>query len=131
MRFNRTSLAAGAAFAVLAAGLIPLGSWGGINRFGDGPFVAEAQNLGQRVVIGSVVDANSAPVAGATVFLRDIKSKTIRSYTTTERGRFRFAQVNMAEDHELWAEKDGKKTAVKSVSSWDARKEFEVELKMK
>ncbi len=131
MRFNRTSLAAGAAFAVLAAGLVPLGSQGGINRFGDGPFVAEAQNLGQRVVIGSVVDANSAPVAGATVFLRDIKSKTIRSYTTTERGRFRFAQVNMAEDHELWAEKDGKKTAVKSVSSWDARKEFEVELKMK
>jgi membrane-bound lytic murein transglycosylase MltF len=90
-----------------------------------------AQNLGQRVVIGSVVDANSAPVAGATVFLRDIKSKTIRSYTTTERGRFRFAQVNMAEDHELWAEKDGRKTAVKSISSWDARKEFEVELKMK
>ncbi|MGB9406431.1 MAG: carboxypeptidase-like regulatory domain-containing protein [Terracidiphilus sp.] len=131
MRFNRTSLAAGAAFAVLAAGLVPLGSRGGLNGFGDGPFAAVAQNLGQRVVIGSVVDANSAPVAGATVFLRDIKSKTIRSYTTTERGRFRFAQVNMAEDHELWAEKDGRKTAVKSISSWDARKEFEVELKMK
>ena len=32
----------------------------------------------------------------------------------------------MAEDHELWAEKDGKKSAVKTISSWDARKEFEV-----
>jgi hypothetical protein len=96
-----------------------------------GPFAAQAQNLGQRVVMGAVVDANSALVPGATVFLKDLKSKTIRSYVTNEKGRFRFAQVNMAEDHELWAEKGGKKTAVKTVSSWDARKEFEVELKMK
>ena len=28
----------------------------------------------------------------------------------------------MAEDHELWAEKDGKKSVVKTVSQWDARK---------
>jgi len=126
VRFNRTSLAAGVAFAVLAAGLVPLGS-----RSGMGPFTAQAQNMGQRVVMGAVVDANSAPVASATVFLKDLKSKAIRSYSTTEKGRFRFAQVNMAEDHELWAEKDGKKSAVKTVSSWDARKEFEVELKLK
>ena len=131
MRLNRTSLAAGVAFAVLAAGLVPLAPRDGQNGFGLGPFAAQAQNLGQRVVMGSVVDANSAPVAGATVFLKDLKSKTIRSYTTTDKGRFRFAQVNMAEEHELWAEKDGKKTAVKTVSSWDTRKEFEVELKLK
>jgi hypothetical protein len=37
----------------------------------------------------------------------------------------------MAEDHELWAEKDGRKSAVKSISSWDARKEIEVDLKLK
>jgi hypothetical protein len=70
-------------------------------------------------------------VAGATVFLKDLKSKSIRSYTTTDKGRFRFVQVNMAEDHELWAEKDGKKSAVKTVSSWDTRKEFEAELRLK
>jgi hypothetical protein len=96
-----------------------------------GRLLAEAQNLGYRVVSGAVVDANSAPVVGATVFLKDIKSKAIRSYTTTEKGRFRFASVNMAEEHELWAEMNGKKTAVKTISSWDARKEFEVELKLK
>jgi hypothetical protein len=37
----------------------------------------------------------------------------------------------MAEDHELWAEKDGRKSPVKTVSQWDARKEFETELKLK
>jgi hypothetical protein len=120
-------LAAWVAFAALAAGLAPMTQQHGL----VGPLTAQAQNLGQRVVMGSVVDANSAPVTGATVFLKDLKSKAIRSYTSTDNGRFRFAQVNMAEDHELWAEKDGKKTATKTVSSWDTRKEFEVELKLK
>jgi hypothetical protein len=92
---------------------------------------AQAQNLGQRAVLGTVVDASSAPVTGATVFLKDLKKKLIRSYNTAADGRFRFAQVNMAEDFEIWAEKDGKKSSVKTVSSWDSRKEFEMELKVK
>ena len=92
---------------------------------------AHAQNLGMRTVNGRVLDADSAAVQGATVFLRDTKTKSIRSYTSSEDGRFRFAQVNMQGDFDLWAEKDGKKSPVKSVSSWDARKEVEAELKLK
>jgi hypothetical protein len=92
---------------------------------------ALAQNLGQRSVSGAVVDAGSTPVAGATVFLKNQKSKSIRSYTSSQDGRFHFTQVNMSEDYDLWAEKGDHKTAVKTVSSWDARKEFETELKMK
>jgi len=111
------------AFALLTAGLVGGGTIGAQR--------AAAQNIGQRVVSGTVLDANSVPVIGATVFLKDLKSKTIRSFTTADKGHFRFAQVNMAEDHDLWAEKDGKKTAVKSVSSWDTRKDFEVEMKLK
>jgi hypothetical protein len=126
VNLKRTSVVAGAAFVLLAAGLLPVASRGGF-----GPFTAQAQNIGQRVVSGAVLDANSVPVVGATVFLKDLKSKAIRSYTTVEKGHFRFAQVNMAEDHELWAEKDGKKTAVKTVSSWDTRTTFETELKFK
>jgi hypothetical protein len=68
---------------------------------------------------------------GATVFLKDLKSKSIRSFSSADKGRFRFASVNMAEDHELWAEKDGKKSVVKNISSWDARKEVELELRLK
>lgn len=114
-------------FALLSAGVAPLGWQGGL----FGPPMAQAQNLGMRVVSGYVVDASSAPLAGATVFLKDLKSKNIRSYTSAADGKYRFTQVNMAEDHELWAEKDGKKSAVKTVSSWDTRKEFVTELKVK
>ncbi len=74
---------------------------------------------------------SSAAVPGAIVFLKNNKTKSIRSYTAAQNGRFRFAQVNMAEDYDLWAEKDGKRSATKTVSSWDSRKEFECELKIK
>lgn len=124
MKLSRTSLLAGVAFAALTAGFIPVARL-------NAPFTAQAQNLGQRLVVGAVVDDAAAPVHGATVFLKDLKTKAIRSYTSDEKGRFRFTQVNMAEDHELWAEMNGKKSAVKTVSTWDSRKEFETELKLK
>jgi hypothetical protein len=122
---------AGVAFAALVAGVVPTGSRGGPGGVGFGSFEAQAQNLGQRAVTGTVVDSSSSPVAGATVFLKDLKTKSIRSFTSASDGKFRFTQANMAEDHEVWAEKDGKKSAVKTVSSWDARKEFDCELKLK
>jgi hypothetical protein len=127
VKVSRASVAVGAAFAVLLTGTILFDSH---SRAGLTP-AAQAQNLGQRNVTGSVVDDTSTPVSGATVFLKNLKTKSIRSYTSTNDGRFRFAQVNMTDDYDLWAEKDGKKSATKTVSSWDARKEFETELKLK
>lgn len=127
MRSNRARLAAWAAFTALTLGILP-------QTQHDCGFLApraQAQNLGQRNVTGTVVDNASSPVASATVFLKNLKTKTIRSYTSSAAGRFHFAQVNMTEDYELWAEKDGRKSPTKTVSTWDARKEFETELKMK
>jgi hypothetical protein len=111
-------------FAALALGIVP---WAGRAGFP----AAQAQNLGQRVINGTVVDAGSAAVSGATVFLRNSKTKAIRSYTSTKEGRFRFVQVNLSEDYDLWAEKNGKKSAIKTISSWDTRKEVEAELRIK
>ncbi len=131
MRIRSTSIAAGVVCAALAAGIVPVGQGGGRSGFGLGPAIAHAQNFGQRVVKGTVVDASTTPIAGATVFLTDLKSKRIRSYTTDADGHFRFTQVYMAEDHELWAEKDGKKSVTKTISTWDTRPEYVSELKLK
>jgi Carboxypeptidase regulatory-like domain len=117
---NRARFAALMIFAGLTWGIVPALS-----------SAAYAQNLGQRSVAGLVVDASSAPVQGATVFLKNTKTKAIRSYTSSSDGRFRFAQISMSDDYDLWAEKDGKKSAPKTVSSWDARKDFQTELKIK
>lgn len=94
-------------------------------------FAAHAQNLGERTVSGTVLDAGSNAVQGATVFLKNQKSKTIRSFTSLANGHFYFAQVNKAEDFDLWTEKDGKKSEVKTVSSWDDRAKFVTELRLK
>lgn len=92
---------------------------------------AQAQNIGMRTVSGTVLDGNSQPISGATVFLRNDKTKTIRSFDSIANGHFHFAQVDMSTDFDLWAEKDSKKSAIKTVSSWDARKDFISDLKLK
>lgn len=127
MKKGRSTLAAIVVFAALAAGVLAVGP-----RYSlIAPSSAEAQNLGMRTVSGAVLDADSNPVIGATVFLKNQKTKAIRSYTSTDKGHFYFAQVNMAEDFDLWAEKGGKKSPAKTVSSWDTRKDFISDLKLK
>ncbi len=95
------------------------------------PGAAWGQNLGERTVSGTVLNVNSQPVVGATVFLKNERNKSIRSYTSTADGHFHFAQIDMSVDWDLWAEKDGKKSATKTVSSWDDRKDFISDLKLK
>ena len=93
--------------------------------------LAQAQNLGERTVSGTVLGPDNAPVVGATVFLKSQRTKAIRSFTSIANGHFHFAQVNKAQDYDLWAEKGGRKSAVKTVSSWDARNDFISDLKLK
>lgn len=118
---------AGLLLPALAAGLMALLPVSG--RFAQP--AAHAQNLGQRAVYGRVSSEKEEAVRGATVFLRNLKTKSIRTFNTDEKGHYRFTQINMAEDHEIWAEKDGKKSVVKTVSNWDARKEFVCDLLLK
>ena len=126
MKINRTKLIALTAFAALAAGVAGVQS----NNTLIAPTSAQAQATGMRVVSGAVLDGDD-PIVGATVFLKNQKTKAIRSYTSTEKGHYYFAQINMVDDYDLWAEKGGRKSAVKTVSSWDSRKEFVSDLKLK
>ena len=98
---------------------------------GVGPAIAEAQNFGQRIIQGKVVGEGDSPVGGATVFLKNLKTRDIKSFTSIPDGSFRFAQVGMVEDYEVWAEQGKKKSAVKTISSFDSRKLVEFDLKLK
>jgi len=112
---------------LLVLGAVPAGSRGALFA----PAAAWGQNMGERTVSGTVSNESSQPITGATVFLKNQKTKAIRSYTSTADGHFHFAQIDMSVDYDLWAEKDGKKSATKTVSSWDTRKEFISDLKLK
>jgi Carboxypeptidase regulatory-like domain len=119
----------------LAAAIVGFLAAGAFSSSPGGALLAPAgwgQNVGgERTVSGTVLNAGSEPVVGATVFLKNEKTKTIRSFTSTSDGHFHFAQVDMSIDFDLWAEKDGKKSPTKTVSSWDDRKDFISDLKLK
>lgn len=91
--------------------------------------VAVAQQA-QRVVQGKVVDKADAGVKGATVYLKDGHTLSVRSYIATDDGSFRFGQLAQNTDYELWAEVNGKKSAVKNLSSFDSRPTFNINLKI-
>lgn len=117
--------------AVAVCGFLALGALSVGPRNATFAPAAFGQSVGVRTVSGTVLSESSEPVVGATVFLKNLKTKAIRSYTSTADGHFHFAQIDMSVDYELWAEKDGKKSATKTVSSWDARKDFISDLKLK
>ncbi len=131
MRVKPTIWVTGAVFAALAFGLVPLAPGGGEAGAGVGPWPAQAQDQSFRVVSGVVLNQSNNPVPGATVFLKNLKTRSIRSFTSIQDGSYQFAQVNMQVDYELWAEKGSKKSAVKTVSTWDTRTKFVAYLKLK
>jgi len=119
-------------FAVLLAatvvGILPIGSARKNSMLA--PQTAEAQNFSQRTILGKVYE-NDAPTGGVTVFLKNLKTRNVKSFTSTPDGSFRFAQVGMIDDYEVWAEHGPKKSPTKTVSSFDSRKQVEYDLKLK
>jgi hypothetical protein len=84
-----------------------------------------------RTVRGVVVDKSTeAPIPSAVVFLRNTRSNAVRSYIADEEGNYRFSGLDPNVDYEIHAEKDGAKSATRTVSSFDNKKEIVVNLKL-
>ena len=93
------------------------------------PLMAQQQQA-QRVVQGKVIDDAGNGLKGATVFLKDSHTLSVKSYIASDDGSFHFGQLTQNVDYEVWAERNGKKSAVKNISSFDTRKEFNITLKI-
>ena len=84
-----------------------------------------------RTVRGVVVDKSTeAPVPSAVVFLRNTRTNAVRSYIADEEGNYRFSGLDPNVDYEIHAEKDGAKSATRTVSSFDNKKEIVINLKL-
>jgi hypothetical protein len=92
--------------------------------------VAAAQGRGpvQRVVQGKVVNKAGKPLPGAIVYLKDATSLNVKSYIVPQNGFYRFGQLSQDTDYQVWAELDGKKSDVRTISSFDNRKQFYIDL---
>jgi hypothetical protein len=74
-----------------------------------------------KTLTGTVTDKADQPVQGAVVYLKNAKTLVVKSFFTQENGSYRFPQLALNTDYEVWAEKDGKKSVSKSVSQFDDR----------
>ncbi len=93
--------------------------------------LASAQRVAaNRTVQGKVVNKSDAPLKGAVVHLKDVRSLAQKSFITDTDGTYRFGQLNANSDYEVWAESDGKKSAVKTISSFDSKNSFTFQLKI-
>jgi hypothetical protein len=84
-----------------------------------------------RTVRGVVVDKSSeSPIPSAVVFLRNTRTNAVRSYIADDEGNYRFSGLDPNVDYEIHAEKDGAKSATRTVSSFDNKKEIVLPLKL-
>jgi hypothetical protein len=91
---------------------------------------AQQRAPAQRVVQGKVVDGANAPIKGAVVYLKDSRTLAVKSYFSDDEGNYRFGQLSQNTDYEIWAESNGKKSAVKTISSFDSKNQFNINLKI-
>jgi hypothetical protein len=91
---------------------------------------AMAQQAVERVVQGKVESKSGAGLKGATVYLKDEHTLSVRSYVASDDGSYRFGGLAQNADYQLWAMVNGKKSGVKNISSFDTQNNFDITLKV-
>jgi protocatechuate 3,4-dioxygenase beta subunit len=88
---------------------------------------AEAQ---LKVLHGSVIDKSENPVPSGVVYLKNVKSQAVKTYIADESGNYRFSGLDPNVDYEIHAEHDDMTSSVRTISSFDSRRDIEVTLKL-
>ena len=88
---------------------------------------AEAQ---LKVLHGSVIDKSENPVPSGVVYLKNVKSQAVKTYIADESGNYRFSGLDPNVDYEIHAEHDDMTSSIRTVSSFDSRRDIEVTLKL-
>jgi len=112
--------------------LVLVGAAFGLTQSLRGGDTADAQQRGpvMRSVTGKVVDKSEAALKGAVVYLKDDHTLAVKSFIVDDAGSYRFGQLSQSTDYELWAELDGKKSNTRTISSFDNKNEFVINLKL-
>jgi len=96
--------------------------------------VAAAQNSKKesqlRSVRGIVTDKSEKPIQNSVVFLKNLRTNMVLSHFTDEQGSYRFTGLDPNADYEIYAEAGEQKSAPRTVTSLDSRKEITLNLKI-
>ena len=103
--------------ALVLAGLVVLGS-GAIS----GQIFPRKKTENQlRTLEGLVMGKADAPLPGAVVYLKNVKTLAVKSLYSGDDGAYRFNALSPNSDYEVFAEYKGQKSSVKTLSSFDSR----------
>jgi len=83
-----------------------------------------------RMVQGVVMDAQENPLVGAVVQLKNSKTLQVRSFITQEKGAYQFHGLDPNTDYTLKADYQGASSPWKTLSSFDSRKQPNINLKV-
>jgi Carboxypeptidase regulatory-like domain len=83
-----------------------------------------------RSVRGIVTDKDEKAVANGVVFLKNLRTNVVLSHFTDEQGAYRFSGLDPNVDYEIHAEAGDLKSAPRTVTSLDSRKEITLNLKL-
>jgi carboxypeptidase family protein len=83
-----------------------------------------------RTLVGMVQEPSGQPVKDAVVYLKDTKTLAVKSYIVGDDGKYRFHALLATVDYEVHAEKQGKRSENKVLSSFDSRKEVTINLQI-
>ena len=92
------------------------------------PLLAQQQQT--RAVEGQVTEHDAA-VTGAIVYLKNTKTLGVKTFIADNKGMYRFNALSPNVDYEIYAEKNGKKSETRTLSSFDSRKLATINLKLK
>jgi Carboxypeptidase regulatory-like domain len=83
-----------------------------------------------RTLTGTVLDKSDKPLANAVVYLKNKKTLAVKTYIAQNDGTYRFPELSPNVDYEVYAQKDGKKSDAKTLSSFDDREKANINLRI-
>ena len=84
-----------------------------------------------RALTGVVLDKGDAPVSNAVVYLKNMKSLAVKTVIAGNDGTYRFPELSPNVDYEIYAQREGKKSATKVLSQFDDREKANMVLRIK
>lgn len=77
-----------------------------------------------------MLDKSENPVSTSIVYLLNVKTQAVRTYITDAAGQYRFSGLDPNVDYAVHAEHGNLMSAVRTVSSFDSRRDIELVLRL-
>src|ERR1700722_1229694 len=91
---------------------------------------AKAREAKLRTIRGIVIDRDENPAPDSIVYLKNLRSQSVKTYIADSSAQYRFSGLDPNADYEVHAEKGDASSAHRTISNFDSRKDMELTLKL-